>query len=81
MPCLPPSVDCATRLGDHQGAVAFLLIRWRAASIREGVLLAIAVSLGGMAAGRLVSMVVDGPPGPVPWVCVGVELALMSALL
>jgi hypothetical protein len=50
-------------------------------AIRDGVLVAIAVSLAGMAAGRLVSSLIDGLPGPFPRLVFLGEAALCAALL
>jgi hypothetical protein len=50
-------------------------------SIRDGVLVAIAVSLGGMAAGRLVSTLIDGLPGRFPRLLFVCEVGLTAALL
>ena len=62
-------------------AVAVLLLAtlWFPA-LRAGVLVAVAVALGGMAAGRLLSALLDGSPGFFPWLFCGVELALAAAL-
>lgn len=49
--------------------------------LRGGILLTVAVALLGMAGGRLVSTVVDGPPGLFPWLFLGVEIALAALLL
>ena len=46
-----------------------------------GAVLAVAVALLGMAAGRIVSRVVDGSAGPWPWVFFGVEVSLAGLLL
>jgi hypothetical protein len=50
-------------------------------ALRSGVLVAIAVSLGGMASGRFASALADGSPGLYPWLFCAVELALAAALL
>jgi len=47
----------------------------------SGVLVVIAVALYGMAAGRLVSALLEGVPGFSPWLFLGVEVGLASALL
>ena len=62
-------------------AVAMLLLAtlWFP-GLRTGVLVAVAVTLGGMAAGRLLSALLDGSPGFFPLLFCGVELALASAL-
>lgn len=49
--------------------------------LRAGALLAVAVALLGMAAGRLLSALIDGAPGRWPWLFMGVELAGGGALL
>ncbi len=63
-------------------AVALLLVAsaWLPA-LRAGVLAAVAVALGGMALGRLVSAWVDGPPGWIPWLFGALELVLAAALV
>lgn len=48
---------------------------------RDGILLAIAVALLGMAAGRVISTLFDGPPGRWPLVFFAVELMLAAMLL
>jgi hypothetical protein len=50
-------------------------------ALRPGTLLAVALALLGMAAGRLLSALLDGPPGRWPWIFMGVELAGGCALL
>lgn len=50
-------------------------------AIRSGAVLAVAVALLGMAAGRLISVLLDGAPGRYPWVFLGVELAGAGMLL
>jgi hypothetical protein len=50
-------------------------------ALRPGVLLAVAVALLGMAAGRVASALLDGSPGRWPWIFMGVELAGGCALL
>ena len=50
-------------------------------AIRNGAVLAVAVALLGMAAGRLISVPLDGAPGRYPWVFLGVELAGAATLL
>lgn len=64
--------------------VAMGLLLWLAAGsgnapVREGVLVCAAVSLFGMAAGRVISLVVDGVPGRWPFVFLSVEV--VAALL
>ena len=51
------------------------------ATLRPGALLAVAVALLGMASGRVLSALLDGPPGRWPWIFMGVELAGGCALL
>ncbi len=51
------------------------------APVRPGALLAVAVALFGMAAGRLLSAVLDGAPGRWPWIFMVVELAGGCVLL
>jgi hypothetical protein len=51
------------------------------APVRAGALLAVAVALFGMAAGRLLSTLIDGAPGRWPWIFMAVELAGGCALL
>lgn len=49
--------------------------------VREGILVAVGFALAGMAAGRLLSAVADGPASPWPvWAFVGIE-AVSAALL
>lgn len=50
-------------------------------SLRAGVLVAVGIALLGMAIGRLVSALLDGSPGFIPWLFCGVELALSGALI
>lgn len=49
--------------------------------VQSGVFVTVAVSMMGMALGRIVSAVVDGKPGPYVWLFFFVELALAAALL
>jgi hypothetical protein len=49
--------------------------------IRTGAVLAVAVALLGMAAGRLLSVLLDGSPGRWPWIFMAVELGGGCALL
>lgn len=51
------------------------------AGIRSGAVLAVGLALLGMAAGRLLSMLLDGAPGRYPWLFLGVESAGGAALL
>jgi len=60
---------------------ALLFLTFEEPAVRDGALLAVALSLGGMAAGRVVSALVDGLPGRHPWLFFVVELALTAALL
>ncbi|MGH8006368.1 MAG: DUF4345 family protein [Candidatus Binatia bacterium] len=63
-------------------AIAALLIAVLfLSSLRSGVLITIAVALYVMAAGRLVSILLEGVPGFYPWLFLGVEVGLASALL
>jgi hypothetical protein len=63
-------------------AIATLLCATRySAAIRQGAVLAVAVALLGMAAGRLLSVLIDGAPGRWPWVFLLVELGGGGALL
>lgn len=48
--------------------------------LRDGILLTVAISLLGMAAGRLVSTIIDGSPGRQVWLIFAGEL-LMAAML
>ena len=50
-------------------------------AIRAGAVLAVAVALLGMAAGRLLSVLIDGAPGRWPWIFMAVELGGAAALL
>jgi hypothetical protein len=49
--------------------------------LRHGVIVTVAVSLVGMAMGRLVAAVIDGWPGFYPSLFLGVELLLAGMLL
>ena len=60
---------------------AALVAALRAPDWGPGVFLAVALALLGMAFGRLVSRLFDGPAGPYPWLFFGIELALAAALL
>src|SRR5882757_6314228 len=63
-------------------AIAGLLCAARfSEAIRGGAVLAVAVALLGMAAGRLISVPLDGAPGRYPWVFLGVELSGAAMLL
>ena len=50
-------------------------------AVREGVLIAAAVSTAGMAAGRLVSRVVEPTESSYPWIWFGVEVVLVALLV
>ena len=51
-------------------------------SIREGMVLAVAISLAGMAAGRLVSIALERPRGVFPvWTYLTIELVAAGALV
>jgi len=63
-------------------AIAGLLCAARfSEAIRGGAVVAVAVALLGMAAGRLISTLLDGAPGRYPWVFLGVELSGAAMLL
>jgi len=63
-------------------AVAMLLIVARSRPVlRGGVLVAVATALAGMAAGRVLAALVDGPPGPFPRLFCAVELVLAAMLI
>jgi len=63
-------------------AVAALLIVARSRPVlRGGVLVAVATALAGMAAGRVFAALVDGPPGPFPWLFCAIELVLAAMLI
>jgi hypothetical protein len=51
------------------------------ADVREGVLVAAAVSTAGMALGRLVSAVIDPAESRAPWLWFGVEVVLVALLV
>jgi hypothetical protein len=57
-----------------------LLVSVGLPAIQAGVWLAVAVALLGMACGRLASLVIDGAPGPQPWLFLVVELFLAALL-
>lgn len=50
-------------------------------ALRAGVLVAVSIALLGMAAGRLISVLLDGSPGLLPWLFCGFELVLSGSLL
>jgi hypothetical protein len=60
---------------------ALLLATWRRPTLRDGVLVCLAIAVAGMAGGRVVSAMIDGTPGPWPSVFFVVELALAVALV
>ena len=60
------------------GLIAYAIV---APSIRKGVLITVGVALLGMAAGRIVSLFVDGNPGGRPLFFFAVELVLGLALV
>lgn len=63
-------------------AVAFLLLSTLFFPVlRPGVLVTVGVALLGMAAGRMISALVDGSPGLHPWLFCAVELVLSGALI
>lgn len=64
-------------------AVAVLLLGTLSflATLRDGILVSIAAALLGMAAGRLISIAIDGNPGRYPWLFFMVELVLAAMLL
>ena len=51
------------------------------ADVREGVLVAAAVSTAGMALGRLVSAAIDPAENRAPWLWFGVEVVLVALLV
>ena len=63
-------------------AVALLLLAtlWFP-HLKPGVLVAVSVSLGGMAAGRVISVFADGSPSFVAWLFCATELILAGGLL
>lgn len=61
--------------------VSLLLVALEQPALRPGVLLTVALALVGMAAGRLISALIDGLPGFYPCLFFAVELALAAALL
>ena len=50
-------------------------------AVREGVLIAAAVSTAGMAAGRLISRAVEPTESSYPWIWFGVEVVLVALLV
>lgn len=65
-------------------AVAAVLVvgAGASASVREGVLLAIGVAVGGMAAGRLAGAALERPRGLYPvWFWLGAEVVMAAVLL
>ena len=49
--------------------------------VREGVVLAAAISTAGMALGRLVSAALERPRSGAPWLWLGVEVVLVALLV
>lgn len=64
-------------------AIAILLLGTLSflASLRDGILVTIAVALLGMAIGRLVSVAIDGSPGRFVWLILAAELIMAAMLL
>jgi hypothetical protein len=63
-------------------AIGLLLLTATALpSLQYGVLVCVSVALVGMAAGRLVSVFVDGSPGFYPWLFFAIELVLAGVLV
>ena len=58
-----------------------LLATLSLAGMRAGVFLTVGVALLGMAAGRLISSILDGSPGFFPWLFTGTELVLSGILI
>lgn len=58
-----------------------LLATLRVESIRNGVLIAVAAALLGMAAGRVLSAIIDRRLGRYPAIFLGVEIVLAALLL
>lgn len=58
-----------------------LLASFGLPGIRNGILTTIAVALLGMAGGRLIATLLDGPPGFYPWLFFSVEIVLASLLI
>ena len=50
-------------------------------TMRAGILISVAASIFGMAAGRIVSVAVDGAPGFYPWLFLVGEVAMTVALV
>lgn len=59
---------------------SILLVASHMPALREGVVLCVAVALGGMAGGRLLSACFERP-GRWPWIFCGIESAAATALL
>ena len=62
-------------------AAALVWATGESEGIREGVLAAIGVALAGMAAGRVVSALIERPRGGYVWLWFAVEVALAAVLL
>ena len=58
-----------------------LLTSFGLPEIRNGIITTVAVALLGMAGGRLIATLLDGPPGFYPWLFFGVEIVLASFLM
>lgn len=67
--------------GGYGVAMAVMLIvALRMPALAPGVFACLAAALAGMALGRIVSAVVDRPPGPWPWFFCALELLGAAAL-
>jgi hypothetical protein len=60
---------------------AVLVLGLRSPEIARGIFLTVAMALGGMAVGRVVSRGLDGEAGPYPRLFLGVEVLLAAILL
>ncbi len=63
-------------------AAALVLAQTWSAAVREGILLAVAIALAGMAAGRVVGVAVERPAGFYPvwfWLCAELVMAAVLA--
>jgi len=84
MPTLTPAGRNEVRAvygGFGLAVAAVLVLALYTPALRAGVLLAIAASLAGMAAGRLVAALVERPPAFYPsWFYCGVETAMAAVL-
>lgn len=84
VPALPPAGRNEVRAvygGFGLAVAAVLLASLAAPALRAGVCLTVAVALGGMAAGRLVSAVMDRQLAAAPLAYLVVEVAVGSLLL